>query len=168
MTTPKAPFFYQSHKSFVYILLLISFFHSLAQDKKNVQIKLFVECSCERGYIRQEIKFVNHVRDQAQANVQLFIYDIANGSGGRTYKLEFEGKEEYQDITEKIDYETNVNMTSDEVRQGLVKSIKTGLLPYLIKSDLANDIQYTITNKGLAEQKDIDFDDPWNNWIFEI
>lgn len=61
-------------------------------------LKLFVECNCERTYIRQEIKFVSHVRDQSLANVQLFIYDVANGSGGRTYLLEFKGTRDYDGI----------------------------------------------------------------------
>lgn len=141
---------------------------SFAQEDKKEQLKLFIDCSCEKNFIRQEIKFVNHVRDQALANVQLFIYDIANGSGGKTYKLEFKGLSDYADISETEDYDTNLNMTSDEVRKGLVKEIKKGLLSYLIKSDLADNIVYKVSNTGLSEQQNIDFDDPWNNWIFEV
>lgn len=151
----------------IYLLFLTpSLFY--AQEGPQAQLKLFVDCSCEKSYIRQEIEFVNHVRDQAQANIQLFIYDIANGSGGRTYKLEFKGLEDYADITANHDYETHVNMTADEIRIGLVKSIKKGLLGYLIVSDLADSIDYEMANSGLAKQQDIDFNDPWNNWIFEI
>ena len=160
-------FSFSPRKYTFYLLLYISFL-SFAQEEKKDQLRLFVECSCEKSYIRQEIKFVNHVRDQAQANIQLFIYDIANGSGGRTYKLEFNGLDDYLDIVEKKDYDTNVNMTPDEVRIGLVKTIKKGLLRYLIDSDIANDIEYKISNVGLAQQQDIDFEDPWNNWIFEV
>jgi hypothetical protein len=152
----------------VLFLFLVSPFFNFSQEEKKSQLKLFVDCSCEKSYIRQEIKFVSHVRDQGQANVQLFIYDIANGSGGRTYKLEFKGLEDYADIVQKEDYDTNANMTADEVRIGLVKAIKRGLLHYLITSEMADDISYTVSNKGLAERQDIDFDDPWNNWIFEV
>lgn len=131
-------------------------------------LKLFVDCNCERSYIRQEIKFVNHVRDQTLANVQLFIYDVANGSGGRTYLLDFKGKRDYEEITGNLSFETNPNMTSDEVRKGLVKSIRAGLLRYLLESDLADKITYAVDDEGAAEMQVINFDDPWNNWIFEI
>ncbi len=131
-------------------------------------LKLFVECNCERSYIQQEIKFVGHVRDQALANVQLFIYDVANGSGGRTYVLDFKGTRDYEDVSGDLSYATNPNMTSDEVRRGLVKQIKVGLLRYLIESDLADKINYNIDDEGADEMQNIDFDDPWNNWIFEI
>ncbi|MFK7813945.1 MAG: DUF481 domain-containing protein [Maribacter sp.] len=153
---------------YLFFLLIICSFFSLAQESKKDQLQLFLDCSCEKSYIRQEIKFVNHVRDQAQSNIQLFIYDIANGSGGRTYKLEFKGLGDYLDIEETKDYDTNVNMTDDEVRKGLVKSIKAGLLRFLIDSDLADEINYSISNSGLAGQQDINFEDPWNNWIFEV
>ncbi|WP_422084016.1 DUF481 domain-containing protein [Ulvibacterium sp.] len=141
-----------------------------SQEKAKVKdrIKLFIECRCERSYIRQEINFVDHVRDQGLANINLFIYDIANGSGGRTYKLEFEGVGEYESTLVQRSYDTNVNMTADEVRNGLVTTIKSGLLPYIIQTDLADKVEYKITAEGLAQRQDIDFDDPWNNWIFEI
>lgn len=150
------------------LLLLFPSFIFAQEDEDTEPIKLFTDCNCEKSYIRQEIKFVSHVRDQAQANVQLFIYDIANGSGGRTYKLEFEGNQDYDRITEKLSYDSNANMTADEVRKGLVKKIKSGLLRYIIESDMAEFINYSIDNKGMGEIQDIDFDDPWNNWIFEI
>ncbi len=169
MPVPTLRLSFTKRKQLLYFILWIPMFaFSQEEPNDNGRLKLFVECNCEKSYVRQEIDFVNHVRDQAQANVQLFIYDIANGSGGRTYKLEFKGLEEYLDITEKGNYATNANMTSDDVRKGLVKAIKKGLLRFLIDSNLAGEIDYKISNSGLAKQQDIDFDDPWNNWIFEV
>lgn len=148
--------------------LLVQTGFSQEEAKLKDRIKLFIECRCERSYIRQEINFVDHVRDQGLANVNLFIYDIANGSGGRTYKLEFEGVGEYESTLVQRSYDTNVNMTADEVRNGLVTTIKSGLLPYIIQTDLADKVEYKITAEGLAQRQDIDFEDPWNNWIFEV
>lgn len=64
---------------------------------------------------------MDHVRDQAQANVQLFIYDITNGMGGRSYTLDFKGVGELESITKELSFVTSTNMTSDMVRKGLVK-----------------------------------------------
>ena len=150
----------------LFFLLIFTTQQLLSQEKDS--IKLFVECNCEKSYIQQEIGFLDHVRDQDLANVQLFIYDIANGSGGRTYKLEFTGKDSFANITKKIDFEGNANMTSDDVRKGLVKTIKSGLLKYLVLSNLGDKIDYTIGKEGIKQLQDIDFDDPWNNWLFEV
>lgn len=139
-----------------------------SQDKDKEPVRLFTECNCDKNYIRQEIGYVNHVRDQSLANVQLFIYDVANGSGGRTYSLDFKGKDVFEDIFGKLVYETTATMTSDEIRKGLVKKIKSGLLRYILESDLAEEITYTINTDGTGEIVDIEIEDPWNNWLFEL
>lgn len=154
------------------LILLITVFYAnttFAQDDETkAVIKLFLDCRCDKAFVRQEINFVSHVRDQGLANIQLFIYDIAKGGGGRIYKLDFKGLGDYADITAKTEYDSNANMSSDEVRKGLLKAIKSGLLPFILASEMADNIEYKISNVGLGKKQDIDFDDPWNNWIFEV
>ncbi|WP_339713379.1 hypothetical protein [uncultured Kriegella sp.] len=160
----------ETPRSFLLYIYFIFISIGFAQEevRQKEAIKLFVDCNCERSYIRQEINFVSHVRDQALANVKLFIYDIANGSGGRTYKLDYLGTDGFADIVNKQSYDTNSNMTADDIRKGLVKTIKSGLLQYVAASDLADKIIYKISDEGLAKRQDIDFEDPWNNWLFEV
>jgi len=157
-------------RNFLFLFLFLTTSQLKSQDAslKKESIKLFIDCRCEKSYLQQEINFVNHVRDQGLANVILMIYDIVNGSGGRTYKLDFKGTGDYKDITHELSYDSNVNMTSDDVRKGLLEAVKNGLLKYLLESDLSDKISYKITDEGLAKRQDIDFDDPWNNWIFEV
>ncbi len=147
---------------FSIVLLPISLF------SQNESIKMFLDCNCDKRYIQQEIDFVSHVRDQDLANVKLFIYDIANGSGGRTYKLDFTGAGSFEGTTNGLSFDSTANMSSDEVRKGLLQRIKTGLLKYVIQSDVADKIEYNISVEGMKERQDINFDDPWNNWIFEV
>ncbi|MCL6267935.1 DUF481 domain-containing protein [Flagellimonas myxillae] len=141
---------------------------SAQEEPTKESLKLFTECNCDRRYVLQEINFAAHVRDQGLANIVLFIYDVANGSGGRTYRLEFEGTGGYEGIANELSFDTNANMTSDDVRKGLVKTIKSGLLKYVLESDLADKITYEVSDAQTAQEQDIDFEDPWNNWIFEI
>jgi len=152
------------------LFFVLSILQLTSQETKREResIKLFIDCNCERSYLRQEIGFVNHVRDQALANITLMIYDIANGSGGRSYSLVYKGTQSFADIENKLTYESNVNMTSDEIRKGLLESVKKGLLKFVVISDLADKIIYKISDEGMAQRQDIDFDDPWNNWIFEV
>ncbi len=153
-------------RNVLYILLLFSSSFLFSQDKDP--INLFIDCNCEKSYLRQEINYVNHVRDQQLANVILMIYDIANGSGGRTYKLDYKGTGAYDKISLERSFDSNMNMTSDDIRKGLLETVKNGLLRYLIESDVSDKISYKISDEGLAKRQDIDFDDPWNNWIFEV
>jgi len=169
---PKKPLLFSCPSRWTFFLLLfsvsLSLFSQEDENEKKAPMRLFIDCNCDKNFLRQEIQYVGHVRDQAQANIKLFIYDIANGSGGRTYNLEFEGIEDYKDIFGKLNYDTNANMTDDEVRKGLLKKIQSGLLQYVLQSDLADKITYTVNKEGLGEVQEVDFTDPWNNWIFEV
>lgn len=151
------------------LLLLFAFFFyasAVAQNQKKESINLFVDCNCDKNYIRQEINFINHVRDQSLANVQVFIFDIANASGGRNYKLEFTGKDSFEGIKDSLSFNTNANMTSDDIRKRIVWRIKKGLLKYILESDIANRITYRVKDAGEPTEKDLY--DPWHNWIFEV
>lgn len=154
------------------LLILFAIFlgGTTATNAQTAKINLFIDCNCDRSYLRQEINYVNHVRDQALADIQLFIYDIRMGNGGRSYTLSFEGKNEFKDIKQELIYKTSPNMTNDEIRRGLKDKLSLGLLAYLLKSDQADQIEFTISQEEQsAEQQSIIVeDDPWNNWIFEI
>jgi len=120
------------------------------------------------NYIRQELTYVNHVRDQALAEVQLLINDIRNGSGGRTYTIQFMGRKQFQDIQKELTYETQPMMTNDEVRQGLTQKIALGLLTYLAETDWADRIAIRVEGAPTDQQTVAPKEDPWNNWIFEV
>ena len=135
---------------------------------QEVPLRLFVDCRCDRNYVRQELSYVDHVRDQAQADVQLFVYDISNAMGGRSYTLDFKGVGEFEPITRELTYDTSNNMTPDMVRKGLVKKIANGLLPFLLESGMADRITYTVSKKEKSEEQSEVSDDPWKSWIFEI
>ncbi|SDE50717.1 Protein of unknown function, DUF481 [Pricia antarctica] len=152
---------------FLLLLPLLAFSQETESEKK-APMRLYIDCNCDKNYLRQEIQYVGHVRDQSQANINLFIYDIANGSGGRKYNLEFEGKDDYKDIFGKLTYDTTASMTSDEVRKGLLEKVQSGLLKYVLESGLADQVTYTVNNDGTGEVQEVDFTDPWNNWIFEV
>lgn len=151
----------------LYLLPLLAFSQEKEVEKK-APMRLFIDCNCDKNFLRQEIQYVGHVRDQAEANIKLFIYDITNGSGGRNYNLEFEGKGDYAAIFGNLNYETNANMTSDEVRKGLLQKVQSGLLKFVLESGLADQVTYTVKSDGTGEVREVDFTDPWNNWIFEV
>lgn len=151
----------------LYLLPLLAFSQEKEGEKK-APMRLFIDCNCDKNFLRQEIQYVGHVRDQAEANIKLFIYDITNGSGGRNYNLEFEGKGDYAAIFGNLNYETNPNMTGDEVRKGLLQKVQSGLLKFVLESGLADQVTYTVKGDGTGEVQEVDFTDPWNNWIFEV
>ncbi|ASV31345.1 DUF481 domain-containing protein [Maribacter cobaltidurans] len=163
-------FFKHQFEKFTFLFIFLIPFMAISQgeQEEETQMRLFIDCNCDKNFLRQEIQYVGHVRDQAQANIKLFIYDISNGSGGRKYTLNFQGVGYYKDINGELTYDTTANMTSDEVRKGLLKKVQSGLLKYVIYSGLADNITYTVNRDGTGDVQEIDYTDPWNNWIFEV
>lgn len=131
-------------------------------------LKLYTECNCDRNYIRQEIPYVNHVRDQALADIQLFIFDIGMANGGRSYTLNFMGRNQFDQIEREMVYETTPNMTKDEIRKGLSRKISLGLLGYLVQSEFADKIEFEIVDMKKPEDNAPRAKDVWGNWIFQV
>ena len=151
------------------LLFICSFLY--AQPGNNGRIDLHTNCdACDMQYIRQEIGYVQHVRDQALANVQLFINRIRNASGGSTFEISFTGFEEFDGITQESKFTTQPTQTRDEVRNGLLQHIEAGLVSYLLqKSTMAELVQLDIENVEMEEEAEEDtFTDPWDFWIFEV
>ena len=102
---------------------------------KKLAVKVYIDCgSCDLEYIKTEITFVNYVRDRKEADVHVLITTLATGSGGREYSLNFLGQNGYTDIADVQKYYSEKNDTADEVRQGLVKALKLGLMSYVVRT----------------------------------
>ncbi|WP_235298349.1 DUF481 domain-containing protein [Portibacter marinus] len=151
----------------LYALAFLLFLtHNLFGQSES--LKVFIDCDCDRSYLRQELSYLNHVRDQDLSDVQIFVNAIRNGGGGANYDITFRGRNEYEGAPRELSFSTTNTMSNDEIRELLKKKIEQGILYYLLDTDLANRIEFiipsdtvTIINKTVEE-------DPWNNWIFEI
>lgn len=145
----------------------------LAQDqsvdsKNNEQtISIFLDCrGCSESYIRNEVEFVNYVRNTEDADMHLLITRQRTGSGGLEYTLQFLGKKQFQGKNDTLVYISPESDTDDLRRQGLVKFVKIGLLPYFSKTDLLNSVSVYF-DKTREVQSSAE-EDPWNSWVFEL
>jgi len=129
---------------------------------------MFMDCNCDKNFLRQELSYINHVRDQALADIQLFINNISTGGGGENYNLNFIGKNDFKEINHELTYQTQPMMTRDEIRKGLARKISMGLVPYLAETELGDQIEISIPKRSLEQPETTLVEDPWNFWIFEI
>lgn len=150
-------------------LLLISGLAS-AQDETAEQsetIYLFLDCrGCDESYIREEIPFINFVRDRKDADVHLLITRQFTGSGGREYTLRFVGRKRFENQNDTLTYTSYQSDTRDVRRRGLVKRIKTGLMPYLVQTSIIDNLD--IRFAGEQDDEPAERIDKWNHWVFEI
>lgn len=149
------------------LVLLLLTFSSISSQEKETKINVFLNCNfCDQSYIKQNLEYSEFVRDENFADVYLFFRNQRNGGGGRIYEIDFVGQNEYKDIKDKISYSTSANNTSDEVRAKMLKNIRIGLLRYWIKAGLQDKI--TVTLKKPKVSDNIEENDPWNNWVFDL
>ena len=150
------------------ILIFSTFFLSIKLQGQSDLNNLFIKCDrCDNNFLKNEIKYVNHVREQGLADIQLFIYRNRNANNGNRYSLDFIGKNNFSDKQINLILDTNPKFTSDEVRNALKKKIDIGLIYFLVESDISDKI--TIKYDTLINNNDSKklSSDKWKNWVFQ-
>lgn len=157
---------------FICIFLIIIPFSLISQETdssivkyRKDALKVFLDCRfCDEDYIRREISFVNYVRDRKEAEVHIMVTSERTGSGGRIYTFHFLGQNGYSELSDTLLYIRKTDETHEETRSGQVKIMKLGLMPFVLKTSLAQflDINY----KPPVEEKIVE--DKWNQWVFSI
>lgn len=151
------------------LLFLISPFNVQAQKNNTTEetIRLFLDCQrCDRSYIRQEIPYVNYVRDKEDTDVHLLITQQRTGSGGTEYTLRFLGENKFANRDKTLKYVSANSDTREEERSGLVRIIKVGLMDYVSQTEAINNLN--ITYRETEELQSTAKEDRWNYWVFEL
>lgn len=69
-------------------------------------LRVFVDCNtnCDFDYFREQIKFVDYVRDRQVAQVHVLITSRNTGSGGDEFTLKFVGLREFAGLDDELKY----------------------------------------------------------------
>ncbi len=137
---------------------------SLKELKKKAP-KIFIDCKrCDINFIREEITFVNYVWDPKEAQIHILITTQRTGGGGREYSINFIGKDVYTGMEDTLKFVSKQFDSEDDIRRGIVHTLKMGLMPYIAKTPLANYISISFTE----EVEPTAVEDKWNFWVFRI
>jgi hypothetical protein len=132
---------------------------------QNDGARIFMDCrSCDMNYTRQEIPYVNYVREVKEAQVYVLVTNQSSGSGGMQYTYTFEGLQDFKGMNDTLVYTSNPDETSSIVREKRTKLLKMGLMRYVARTETFNDVNITSTAVKRAEQ----VVDKWNNWVFQL
>jgi hypothetical protein len=146
-----------------------SVYSQAADEKKDTvrvdALKFFLDCrSCDLNYTREEIPFVNYVRDTHEAEVYLLVTNQGTGSGGTQYTFQFLGQGKYKGMADTLAYTSNPDETWAIVREKKTHMIKMGLMRYVARTPLFDEVD--IKNNGETKQQKME--DKWNNWVFML
>lgn len=136
-----------------------------ADALKRTAPRVFIDCDyCDLDYIKTEITFVNYVRDRKEAQVHVLITLMSTGGGGREYTMAFSGQLDFQGVDDVQKFISNQTQTEDEIRAGLVRVLKMGLIRYAARTPIGEKI-------GIVFQQSVkptSVSDKWNFWVFSL
>ncbi|HSM61866.1 MAG TPA: hypothetical protein VK849_13750 [Longimicrobiales bacterium] len=142
-------------------------------------LRVYLDCSgrrfgvCDLNLWRQQITFVNWVREPQDAQVMVILTSQESGGGGTRYTLDYLGQEDLQGLEDQYRYDALVTDVQDETVQGLVRTLRLGLVRYLAAAGLDEGIDVTLVGPGAqaagAERPQVSpEDDPWDFWVFNV
>ncbi len=134
-------------------------------------IRVFLDCnySCDESYIKQEITFVDYMRDRRDADVHILLTTQETGGGGTEYTIKFIGLARFNGVEQTLKHVSVATSTSDERRKAIAEVLKQGLVRYVAESPLAGRLRISVAaDDGKKTGQQDPSKDPWNLWVFSI
>ncbi len=144
-----------------------------AQDSEmatSTRIALFLDCDfCDETFIRQEMPYLDHVRDREVADVHILVTREGTGSGGVAITIDLIGLGIFEELNFSTVFNASADATEAEERDGFLQTLETALVPYLMQTPMRNRLRVDIEPSEAETVGQIQTtEDPWNNWTVEI
>ena len=158
-----------SGKAF-FLLSLFLFVSILYSQNKPQQTKegapnVFIDCGyCDINFIKEQIPVVNYVRDRKDADVHILYTSQNTGSGGTDYTLLFIGQNKFANMNDTVKFVSNKTDSDDQSRIKMVKALKLGLVKYLSRTPVADQVNISFPHTEKVEQPK----DDWDYWVFKL
>ncbi|HEY7498250.1 MAG TPA: DUF481 domain-containing protein [Vicinamibacterales bacterium] len=137
-------------------------------EERAGALKVFLDCgSCDENYFRTEIRFINYVRDRADADVHVLVTTQGTGGGGVEYTIRYIGLGPFAGVEHTMKHFASQTATDDERRAGLAATVRLGLVRYAADTPLAPRLK-VLFDAEEKSAKAAPAKDPWNYWIFRI
>jgi len=129
---------------------------TLRKDALNVY---YPEAS---SYLKENIPYINYVRDRAVADLIIINTEERSGSGGIKFTLFLEGQRKFKGMIDTLEYSSSPDETRDQQREKEVHSLKLGLTRYVHKTPLSQYLKISFSEPISSDVST----DKWNNWVF--
>ena len=143
-------------------------------------LRVYLDCSagwhdpiCDGNMYRQEIRFVNWVRQPEDAQVHVMVTSQRAGGGGTRYTLDFLGRQGLAGMEDHFTYSSSVTDVQDETLRGVIRTFRLGLVRFAMAAGLTEGLdvagEVPAPEAGPAEAAAAGpVEDPWNFWVFSV
>lgn len=139
-----------------------------ADVKREALPAFFLDCeSCDHAFFRQQVSYVNFVRDRYLADIYALLTENVLGSGASEYRLFLIGQNKFEGRNDTLFFQIKPNAAEADVRDGILSLLKKGLLKYLVNTDLIHQINYEVVNMN-DDFKPESVKDKWNFWTISL
>jgi hypothetical protein len=130
------------------------------------KLRVFLDCPmCDDEYLRQNVGFVDYVRDRAVADVHVLVTTQSTGGGGLRWVVQFIGLGRFQSQSLSLAFDTSSTATSDDRRLAFARVFKLGLAGPAATTSVGPQLGVTWT---APENPHAATADRWNNWVFNV
>jgi hypothetical protein len=124
-------------------------------------LKVYLE-GYSSSYVKDNIPFVNYVRDARAADLHIIVSYIGTGSGGGEYSIELLGRGRFAGMNDTLRYFSGPTEIGDETKQAVVRTLKMGLMRYVARTPFASDMRIDCARAAPPRA----VVDRWDGWVF--
>jgi hypothetical protein len=132
------------------------------------RLRVFLECDCFEEYLRDEISWVDFVRQAQDADVHLLSSERETGGGGEELVLRFVGRGRFTDASHELRVVSQVGETELVRRSQVLQTVIVGLLHFMARESLPADIKLEVEAAAAPAATGAPARDPWNLWFFSV
>lgn len=139
---------------------------AIAQEPP-ARLKVFLDCwECDTEYLRQNLLFVEYVRDRLAADLHVLVTTQSAGSGGTSWTVRVLGLGRFLGQDRSTVFSTPQNATNDDRRREFARVLRLALAGYAAGTSVARDLDVSLAAESAATkapQKD-----KWNYWVYRL
>lgn len=137
-----------------------------AQTPPALPLRVYLDCyECDTEYLRQNVVFIDYMRDRTDADLHVLVTTQSTGGGGSSWTVKFIGLGRFQGQDRTMGFTTPQTATSDDRRKEFARNFKLGLAGYAASTAVAPDLDITYRPAAAAAAPK---KDPWNKFVFRI
>ena len=131
-------------------------------------LRVFLDCNrCDEEYLRQNVQFIDYVRDRAVADLHVLVTTQETGGGGSSWVVKFIGLGRLQGQDRTLTFSTSSTATGDDQRKEFARVFRIGLVAYAADTSAGSKLDVTYSGSTSATPA-APVKDPWSYWVFRV
>src|SRR5262245_41282638 len=158
-----------SRRVLTFLLVALLLAPAAAAQGTPPRLRAFPDCSanCFEDYLRDQIRWVDFVRQPQDADVQILSSARQTGGGGLEVTLRFVGLGRFAGSEHELRAVTIPGETEDGRRRAVLRAVTVGLLNFMAREGLPDGLSLEVASND-EEAARLPTRDPWNFWVFSV